>query len=151
MLYQGDLAKFQPKMQCVGCYLEHEGEILLLQKWDNHQYYPSKWGVVAGKIDFQEPPRAAIAREIREEAGYAVAPGLLCELNKLPVIHPHFSFFYHLFRLEISGDRPQIRLSPEHCSFQWLAPRLAMGLDLIEDEAEVISLHYATSVIKARS
>lgn len=151
MLYQGDLELFQPTIQCVGCYLEHEGEVLFLQKWENHPYYPGKWGVVAGKIDFQELPQAAIIREIWEEVGYEAVPSLLSHLNRMPVVHPHFTFFYHLFRLKISGNRPQIRLSPEHCRAQWLAPKLAIGLDLIEDEAEVISLHYGANAIKAHS
>ncbi|NTW22580.1 NUDIX domain-containing protein [Candidatus Falkowbacteria bacterium] len=151
MLFRGDIEAFQATMRCVGCYLEHEGEILLLQKQGEHLYYPGKWGVVAGKVDPKEEPSVAIVREIQEEIGYEITPDVLGKPSEIPVIHPHFHFLYFLFHLSIIGERPQIRLSSEHCHFQWLAPELAVSLDLIEDEAEVIAMHYALETIKARS
>lgn len=151
MLYQGDIGMFQPTMRCVGCYLEHEGEVLLLKKPDDHAYYPRKWGVVAGKIDVGEPPLAAVKRELLEEIGYRATSWQLRELARLPVIHPHFSFLYYLFGLKIKGPRPEIRLSAEHQDSRWLAPALAVGLDLIEDEAEVMARLFGLSQTKARS
>ncbi len=151
MIFRGDTELFLPTMQCVGCYLEHEEEILLLQKREDHPHYPGKWGVVAGKVDFQEPPRAAVVREIWEETGQEAMVEHLRKIDMLRVIHPHIRFFYHLFHLRFSGTRPQIRLSPEHCRSQWAAPRQAVELDLIEDEAEVISLYYGLNAIKART
>jgi 8-oxo-dGTP pyrophosphatase MutT (NUDIX family) len=54
--------------QYVCCYVEHEGEVLLIEKrkpaWQN-----GKYNLPGGKIEFEETAGEAAARELFEEAG----------------------------------------------------------------------------------
>ncbi|MFN0091401.1 MAG: NUDIX hydrolase [Acidimicrobiales bacterium] len=49
-------------------YLEHEGRVLLIR-----QVYRSGWGLPGGHLRRREPPATAVARELAEEVGVAVA------------------------------------------------------------------------------
>jgi ADP-ribose pyrophosphatase len=69
------------------------------------------WELPAGLIEPGESPRAAAAREIREELGFEVAEGALHELGSPS--HPAPGFIgelHHFFRVEVD---PTTRKEPE--------------------------------------
>lgn len=149
MIYQGNISNFLPYIICVGCHIKHEGDVLYLQKPPHHKYYPSKWGVVAGKVSTEDPRKPerlidAMVREILEETGWQIDPLLLKTCGVKPVKHPHLNFLYHWFRLDLHHRRPQIKLSAEHVDYRWVTPQAALSLDLIEDEEHILRYTYPT-------
>ena len=54
----------------VGALVEHEGEIILAR----NRAWPAGWfALVTGYLEAREDPKAAVAREVKEELGLAVA------------------------------------------------------------------------------
>ena len=60
---------FAPKYEVVGCFVEHNGKILLLHRQDNI-LQGNTWGLPAGRIEPGESPEEAMVREIKEETGF---------------------------------------------------------------------------------
>jgi 8-oxo-dGTP pyrophosphatase MutT (NUDIX family) len=138
MIYRGDPTLFEPDIACIGCYLEYRDRILMLQKRDDHPFYPGQWGVVAGKMRGSEREREALKRECAEETGNIVEAHHFDYLKDYLVVHPHLRFSYSLYRLNLSNGLPEIRLSSEHQAYSWVKPIHALDLDLIPDEVDVI-------------
>jgi 8-oxo-dGTP diphosphatase len=126
-------------MNVVGCYLEYEGNILLLQIAEGKEY-AGHWGVPAGKQEKGELPDEGVLREIQEETGLKlqdIAPGeeLYVRLNS-------GDFRYTLFRQSLT-ERPEITLIPrEHQAFCWVTPQEALNLPLLPDEDACLRYFY---------
>jgi len=141
MIYKEIPENFNPKFEVVSCYLEHDGNILLLHRNDTKPE-GNTWGLPAGKLDGDEDIMEAMAREIFEETGYLVDFSELKYLDKVYVKYPDYSFIYHMFKI-ILGSRPEIKVSPkEHKNYQWVTPREALNLNYIEDLDACIKLSY---------
>lgn len=62
-------------IRCVGAVIRDSGgRILLIQR--GHPPGQGLWSLPGGRVEAEESDRAALVREIREETGLAVAPGL---------------------------------------------------------------------------
>lgn len=147
------------KKRCIGCYLMHDGKVLLLRKSIVGKKHDNQWGIIAGEMKSREPPIVALHREVREEAGIFLSfVGFPIELvyNHAPLrkretfVQTFFSYkgilesetnqkieTFHAFQCTIIGQRrnPSVRLSKEHQDFTWAPPRIAITLEnLIEDE-----------------
>ncbi len=83
---------FHPHVRGVGVFVRCGERVLVVRST-----YQSWWGLPGGRVDRGEAPRAAAARELREETALEVAPAALTELGELLVahndIHDHVSFF----------------------------------------------------------
>jgi len=92
---------FQPHVRGVGVFVRHEDRVLLVRST-----YQSWWGLPGGRVDRGENPRAAAARELREETALAAAPEALTPLGDLQLEHnnirDHVSFFELRCELEPS-------------------------------------------------
>jgi 8-oxo-dGTP diphosphatase len=53
----------------VGVIPVRHNQVLLLQRSDNEEFLPGRWGLPSGKIHFGETPEEAVRRELKEEAG----------------------------------------------------------------------------------
>ena len=72
---------------------------------------PVLWEVPAGLIEPGETPRAAAARELAEELGFAVGEDAMLELGPLSTPAPAFiGEFHHYFHVEVD---PATRQEPE--------------------------------------
>jgi len=141
MIYQNIPEDFAPKFEVVSCYLEHDGDILLLHRNDTKPE-GNTWGLPAGKLDGNEDTAVAMAREIFEETGVNIDLSRLEYLDKVYVKYPSYSFIYHMFKLTVES-KPEIKISPqEHKAYQWLSPHQALELSLIQDLDECIRLSY---------
>ena len=132
---------FNPKFEVVSCFLENNGEILLLQR-HSHKPQGDTWGVPAGKIDAGETPKIAILRELFQETGFSAKESDIAYFKSVFVRYPEYDFVYHVFSLKLS-DRPEIKISDgEHKNFQWLTPAEALKINLIQDEDASIKMFY---------
>jgi len=141
MIYLSEPENFTPKFEVAGCFVEHGGKFLLMQR------HPDKpqggtWGVPAGKLDFGEAAAAAMVRETEEETGVALDPERLEHIKKTYVIYPTYQFVYHVFRIKMD-TLPAVELKlDEHTDHCWVTPEEALGMDLIPDEDACIKLTY---------
>ena len=141
MIYKEIPENFNPKFEVVSCYLEHNGNILMLHRNDTKPE-GNTWGLPAGKLDGDENIMEAMAREIFEETGYETELSELKYLDKVYVKYPDYSFVYHMFKI-ILDSRPEIKVSPkEHKNYQWVTPQEALNLNYIEDLDACIKLSY---------
>ena len=142
MIFKEKPSDFKAKFEVVSCFLECNGEILLLHRQDRRPE-GNTWGVPAGKVEEGEALFGAITRELAEEVAHRV--GKEAELRYFGKVYVRFStkdFVYHMFHLPFA-DKPAIKLDPkEHKSFKWVTPQKALEMDLIEDEDSCIKLFY---------
>jgi len=141
MTYEKKPADFNAKLDVVSCFLEHDGEFLLLHRQDNIPQGDT-WGVPAGKKKAQETPLQAMRRELEEETGITTEEGVFGYFREVYVKYPEFDFVFHIFYLRLT-EKPEIRLNPsEHKAFVWVRPHEALRMKLIPDEDCVIKLFY---------
>ncbi|MEX0933727.1 MAG: NUDIX hydrolase [Candidatus Paceibacterota bacterium] len=141
MIYKNIPKNFNPRFEVVSCYVEHDGEILLLHRHD-HKSEGGRWGVPAGKIDEGEKEIEAMLREMKEETGYEFTSGNLKYITKVYVRYPEYDFVYHMFRTEV-GEKQEVVLSKtEHRAHTWVSPVEALTLELVKDLDKCIEMCY---------
>jgi len=109
----------------VAAVIEHEGEILCMQKGlTRFDYTSSHWEFPGGKIEAGETPEEALHRELLEEMDYDVHVGE----HLITVTHhyPDFSITMAVYRCVATDRDFSMR---EHAAFRWLAPSQLLGLD----------------------
>jgi len=141
MIYKNAPKNFSPKFSVVSCYVEHEGEILLLHRHD-HKSEGGRWGVPAGKIDQGENELEAIIREIKEETGQKVLAEELEYLSKVYVKYPEYHFIYHMFRVKLDKKADVILSTSEHKDYKWIAPQEALNLELVRELDRCLKMSY---------
>jgi len=142
MIYNTTPEEFDPKFEVVSCYVEHDGEILLLHRC-NHKSEGGKWGVPAGKIDMGENELQAMIRELKEETGYKIESSKVEYLTKVYVKYPDYHFIYHMFRTQVDNKLEVALSTNEHKDYKWISPSKALGLNLVRDLDSCIKLYYS--------
>lgn len=91
----------------------------LLANWDER--YPNFYTLPGGAIQTGEPSEAAARREWREETG------LSAEVVRCGMVENLFSWegrecheFAFFFRVELTGELPELMLDNPHVAFRWL-------------------------------
>jgi 8-oxo-dGTP pyrophosphatase MutT (NUDIX family) len=136
---------FNPKFIVVGCFIEHDGKILMIKR---HPLKPegNTWAGPSGKVDAGETEGEAIVREVYEETGMEIDPEKLIFVERSYVRFPTFDFMYIFFRYILESEsRPEVRLSvSEHTEYAWLTPKeaLDLGSKLMQDEDYCIRRAY---------
>lgn len=141
MIYKEKPENFISRFEVVSCYLECQGNILLLHR-PKHKSQGGKWGVPAGKIDPGENPNEALIREIREETGIELTNESLNFLNKVFVRYPDYDFVYYMYKASLN-ELPEVQINiEEHQGYEWRTPKESLELELVKDMAECIRMYY---------
>jgi 8-oxo-dGTP pyrophosphatase MutT (NUDIX family) len=143
MISKDKPAGFSPKFEIVSLLIENNDKILLLHRHP-HKSQGDKWGVPAGKVEFNEKLEDAIIREVLEETGLTIIKSDLNYFDKVYVWHPEHSFIYHMYYMSTSSSL-NVKISPEeHQAFKWVDPNTALTMNLIDDEDECIRMFYSS-------
>jgi 8-oxo-dGTP diphosphatase len=117
--------------------VDPHGEILLAQRPDGKRL-AGKWEFPGGKVEENESPESALARELHEELGITVAAKDMEPFWFLS--HDYIQEFgFHLMMpvyLVKHWEGPPKAL--EHMALCWKRPDMMHELDMIEADAELI-------------
>ena len=103
-----------PKL-AVGALIVQDGKVLLIRRG----VIPRRgfWAMPSGFVEYDEQPRPALAREIREETGLEAAIGRVIDV--FPLADPHKKGVFLLFEARVTGsdlqpgdDVPEARWFP---------------------------------------
>lgn len=140
MIYLGRPKNFNPSFNVAGCFCEHDGRILLLQR-QSHKRRGGMWGAPAGKINLGEAPAEAMVRELMEETGMRASPAKLKFFRKVYVRYTDCDFVYHMFSANASNENVSIRYA-EHKTYKWVRPIEALSMELVPDMDGCIRMFY---------
>lgn len=132
MIYTEKPENFDPRFTIVSCYVESDGEILLLHR-PPHKPQGNTWGVPAGKLETGETIAVAMLRELKQETGIILSYDALTYLELVSVRYEDYDFLYHMYRVQFD-IRPEVVINPEeHTAYEWVSPTKAFQKDLIQD------------------
>jgi 8-oxo-dGTP pyrophosphatase MutT (NUDIX family) len=141
MISRTQIENFNKKFDVVSAFIDHGPQTLLLLRQD-HKPQGNTWAMVAGKVDEGESLEQALAREVAEEIDLHVKPEEFKFHESYFVRYPGYDYLYHVFHLSLLA-RPVIRLNKEeHKELQWVEPREALKLKLIQYEDVCIKSFY---------
>lgn len=133
MLYDSPPDKFSPAFEAAGCYIMHDGKILVLLRAPHDG---DCWCSPGGGVDAGETPEAAIVRELMEEVSIIIPLERMRHV-KTYYVRKEKDFIYHVFMTSLES-RPKIKLDDDHVEYRWVTPREALALNLIADEDECV-------------
>lgn len=128
----------EPSFAVCGVHLIWNERFLLVQRAPG-KTHPLMWNPVTGTLEEGETPEEAIRREALEETGIEL--GSVRQLSTTRYEHDGAAFDYHQF-LSIASERPGVVLNDEHVGYGWFTIAEARGLDLMEDELELLEETY---------
>ncbi len=109
-------------MRVVGCFIEHDGKILILHRLPNKSQ-GDKWGIPAGKVDEGENDRQTVIREIMEETQIDISNKDIKFVCEMVDILPDKTVYFQAFRV-IFDNEPKVIINPnEHQDFKWVTPK----------------------------
>jgi 8-oxo-dGTP diphosphatase len=120
-----------------GALINDQNEVLLAQRPESKRL-AGKWEFPGGKLEVNESPEEALARELHEELGIRVNPKD-CEPFWF-LSHDYMEpFGFHLlmpvYTCKIWKGIPK---ALEHAAIRWVHPRDMGALDMIEADAELV-------------
>ncbi|MBI5220391.1 MAG: NUDIX domain-containing protein [Candidatus Liptonbacteria bacterium] len=109
----------KPKIKVAGCFLEHDGRFLILQRCPGKSQ-GGKWGLPAGRVEQGETERDAVIREIREETGFSIPLEKLEFLQEIVFEFPQKTTDFFVYRVRL-GSRFKVSLElQEHQACAWV-------------------------------
>jgi 8-oxo-dGTP pyrophosphatase MutT (NUDIX family) len=140
MLFAKKPSDFYPHSEAVGCYVQCNGQFLLLFNGRKKiKAYSYKWGLPAGLVEEGEFIEQAMWRELYEETG--LNSHEFKYEKSFYVRRGWRDFPFHIFKLLVD-ERPDIHLSDEHDGYCWVNPNRALGFPLVPDQKKCIQLCY---------
>lgn len=141
MIYFKKPEGFTPQFEVVSCFVEADGQILLLLRQDRKPQ-GNTWGVPAGKRKPHEDLHTALVREIGEETGFQPLFGEPSFYRVVFVRYPEFDFVYYIYHLDLPR-KIEVQINPmEHKAFVWVNPGQSLDMPLIGGLDECIKLFY---------
>lgn len=144
MIYKKKPENFNAKFKCAGCFIEDDGNILLLHRQDGRSH-PNTYGIPGGKFEKGEASIDAIQREIKEETGYRIPKEKLTFFLRTYVRceSENYDFVYDIYSTKLEKKEKVILDPIEHKGCVWTTPKKALeSLPLIHDLDTCIEWYY---------
>ncbi len=120
--------------QVVAAILEKEGRILVCQRQPG-QAHAHKWEFPGGKVEHDEPPEHALARELREELG--IETGFIEPIERYHYTYPGKAPIELLFyRVRTWTGTPRNLIFQD---MRWEAPAALLRYDFLEGDLPFLS------------
>jgi 8-oxo-dGTP pyrophosphatase MutT (NUDIX family) len=132
MIFLKKPANFNSKLEAVGCFVQCDGEIILLHR-QNNKPQGDTWGIPSGKIDGEDDARTTMLRELKEETGFEIPENEMLLFKTIFVKYDSYDFIYHIFYTTINNKKKIKLKNDEHKDAKWITPNDALALPLIED------------------
>lgn len=126
-----------PEAGCGAAILNEAGELLLLQRLREPE--ASHWGLPGGKIDFGEPAKTAVVREIAEELGIEIKLTELACLTETIGKGDGRHWVAPVYEAYIASGEPRIMEPEKHGGWGWFR------LDALPDLLTTPTRQYLTS------
>lgn len=142
MVYTKKPEHFNSDWEVVGCFVECNGSLLLLQRQDGKSE-SGLYGLVGGKVESDDADiYDAMIRELYEETGLDSNKRMLRFFQTVYVENFNYKATFHLFEL-ILEIKPNIVISyAEHMGYTWASIDTIHYLPLMEDLVPCIALKY---------
>ena len=128
--------------QVVTCFLESDGEILLLRRSEQVGSYQGRWAGVSGFVE-TTPDEQAVT-EIREETGLNEADVRLMKKGEPLAIEDEqlgIRWIVHPYLFQVS-DRNKIRINWENKETRWIKPEGMSDFQTVPKLKEVLARVY---------
>src|SRR5277367_146881 len=148
-IYEKEPSDFSLEASAVGCYVEIEGKLLLLQ-YSSQKIHVGKWDVPGGRLEDHETPEQGALRELFEETGILLEDR--SQIQHVPPLYIHGKLDYIYYQFQILLDAvPSILLSPEHQNFIWASPEVRKALPLVDRAEDVLQMYRKALQKKGRA
>ena len=104
--------------------LKHQDKILIAKRANNCDVNPGVWGIPAGKVKYEEVPKAAAIRELKEETGIdaQIVKELSCRTATIMSKgEKAYRLFFTYLMTATSPTLPNVQLSDEHSEYAWVS------------------------------
>jgi 8-oxo-dGTP pyrophosphatase MutT (NUDIX family) len=122
------------------CFLECNGEFLLLKRSLGSHQRGTWTAAPGGKVEPGETPLEAAGRELREETGIELPPERLRFLHTAYLQFPDVEYMLHLFYTSIPKKPPVVLIPREHTEYAWATLEKALQMPLMRGGKECIDL-----------
>lgn len=129
--------RFNHQIQVSACLVKVGDRLLSLQR-GFHKNDPGKWEVPGGKFLDGETLIVCASRELFEETG--IEQDAFQEIGSLYVRRKEGDFTLRVILTELR-EFPDVKISNEHHSYQWVTPDEMRNLDLIKGEGLLIDMY----------
>ena len=119
--------------------IHHEGKFLMLKRSNHENFFPNKWELPGGKVEFGEEPNHALTREIKEETGLEITAFFPIKCTHYMIEKPEKKrHTIQIIYLTNTTNPTNVQLSTEHSQFQWIAINELNQLDTFEDVPAIL-------------
>src|SRR5690242_16173700 len=135
--------------EAVGCYIEIDGRLLLLQYAAQKKIHRNKWDVPGGMLEENETPMQGALRELFEETG--IAAEQLADISHVLTLYIRGKkdYIFHQFKCEMQAI-PSVYLSSEHQNFTWASAQDLREMPLVDRAIDVLE-RYRYALHKQRA
>jgi uncharacterized protein len=123
-------------IESVSSAVVRDGKVLMLRRPDSVPSFPSRWSLVAGKIESGEPPADAAVREIMEETGMHVG-GPKASLGPIHVREGDIIWKVWPFLFDAPSGDPV--LNSENTDYIWVHPSDVQGMEHVPKTPDVLT------------
>lgn len=117
----------------VAALIERDGRLLVCQR-NACERYPLEWEFPGGKVEPGEDPRAALARELKEELSIEAAIGE--ELLRYEYCYPDRAPILLMF-FRVSGYQGELR-NRQFAAVEWESPARLPAYDFVAGDREFV-------------
>lgn len=118
----------------VGSVIENNGKFLVVKRSSKEEFFPNKWELPSGKVEFGEEPNKALVREVLEETGLQTVNFVPFKCTHYVIEKPQKKRHTIQILYLVNVMQPStITLSEEHDDHKWILPEELKQLDTFDD------------------